>query len=407
MLLRIVLCVALIAALCVSAVAAELEATVPSGELEVLLRPGSSRALVRDIRSIEYSSEEQSVIFSYGAAKVVEETIRLLPPEGLTVARAFRPAGKTHCLVWKLEGDARPGAPTVLSYEVEDLKWRTCYRLKYEPDAKTANCGRSSIEADIEITNETGLDLMRAGFALRLDERDALSDLCVRGREVNLAMGWTRRWRLERRDGSGYVVANIPTDVWHVFDPRVYANDVHKLLLLTASPGSLERLWLQNLPEGELEVFLPGSGDAPSELPDVVTKWYAQEGLADLGGVEAKCRLQLDVGVEPAVRVEPTMLSVTKERVNFDRLGRVCGMDIVERHRLGLLNRTGEDVNIAMFQELLPKWELKVTQPEVAARSQADDEAEEKNAPLWSGVLGARMGGSVEFTLTKHQGTNE
>ncbi len=404
---RVVLCAALVAALCVTAVAAELQATVPSGELEVLLRPGSSRALVRDIRSIEYSSEEKSVVFSYGAAKVVEETIRLLPPEGLTVARAFRPAGKTHCLVWKLEGQARPGAPTVLSYEVEGLKWRTCYRLKYEPDPQTANCGRSSIEADIEITNETGLDLMKAGFALRLDERDALADLCVRGKEVNLAMGWTRRWRLERRGEPEYVVADIPTHVWHIYDPRVYAKDVHKLLLLMAPPGSPQRLWLEGLPGGELEVFLAGAGDVPSTLPDVVTSWRAQEGPADLGGVEAKCWLQLDAGVERAVRVEPTMLSVTKEKVNFDRLGRVCGMDIVERHRLEIFNRTAEDLNMAVFQELLPKWELEVTQPE-AARSQADDEAEEKkNAPLWSSVLEARMSGSVEFTLTKHQGSNE
>ncbi len=404
---RLILCVAFISILCGTGAAVELEATVPKGELEVLLRPGSSRALVRDIRSIDYSSDEKSVVFSYGDAKVVKETIRILPPEGLIVTRAFQPAGKAKCLVWKLQGTAQPGAPTVLSYELEGLNWRPLYRLKYEPDANAINCGRSSIEADIEITNETNLDLMKAGFAVRLNDSDALSDLCVQSKKVNLAMGWTGRWPLEQRGGSEYVVADIPTHVWHIFDPRVYAGDVHKLMLMMAPLGSLRRLWLQSLPEGELQVFLPEADNVSDTLPDVVTSWRTQEGPADLGGVEAKSWLHLDVGVERAVQVEPTILSLTKEKVAFDRLGRVCGMDVVERHRLELFNRTAEKLNIAVFHELLPKWELEVTQPKVVARSQADDDEEEKNTPLWSGVLEAHTSGSVEFTLTKHQGTNE
>ncbi len=395
--LRATVCALCGLALCVGSFAVELQQAAGRAGMDITLTPGSSRALVRDLRGIDYSGQVKSVVLSYGEAKIVADSIQIAPPPGLTVARSYRPAGKDNCLVWELQGTAQSPGPTVISYGLEGLKWRPLYRLTYEQNRKVPDRGSINLQAEIAITNDSGLDLEAASFLLALGGGEDSRELRVRDEGLDLPAGWSKQWPLVTAAGSAYIYEAQPVHLRHVYDPRVYGKAVHKLLMIPAEPGSSQRLHLLSLPEAPMELFFPGPGETSNRVPAVVTKWRAQVGQEDAAGTEAY--MLLDVGVEPDIVVEHSVLASRKDRLALDKLGRVSGMDIIEQHRLTVTNHTGADVEMAVYQELLSTWEIKPKPP-------AAPIAEEDEPLLWSGPLAAGETRSLEFILIKHQGTN-
>jgi len=365
--------------------------------MAITLTPGSSRALVRDIRGIDYSRQVKSVVFSYGQAKIIADSIQITPPLGLTVARTYRPAGKDNCLVWELKGDAQSPGPTVISYELEGLTWQPLYRLTYEQDREAPDRGGIKLQAEIAITNDSGLDLESASLLLALGGGEDTRELRVRDEGLDLPAGWSKQWPLVTAAGSACIYEAVPVHLRHVYDPRVYGKAVQKLLMIPAEPGSSQRLHLLSLPEGPMEVFFSGPGEMSDEVPAVVTKWRAQVGLEDAAGTEAY--MLLDVGAEADIVVEHSVLASRNDKLALDKLGRVSGMDIIEQHRLTVTNHTGADVAMAVYQELLGTWEIK---PKPAAAPIGED----GKPLLWSGALAAGETQTLEFILIKHQGTN-
>ncbi len=395
--LRVAACALCGLALCVGSFAVELQQAACRTGMEITLTSGSPRALVRDIRGIDYSRQVKSVVFSYGQAKIIADSIQIAPPLGLTVARTYRPAGKDNCLVWELKGDAQGPGPTVISYELEGLKWQPLYRLTYEQDRSVPDRGGINLQAEIAITNDSGLDLESASLLLALGGGEDTRELRVRDQGLDLPTGWSKQWPLVTAAGSAYIYEAVPVHLRHVYDPRVYGKAVQKLLLIPAEPGSSQRLHLLSLPEGPMEVFFSGSGEMSDEVPAVVTTWRAQVGLEDAAGTEAY--MLLDVGAEADIVVAHSVLASRKDKLALDKLGRVSGMDIIEQHRLSVTNHTGADVEMAVYQELLGTWEIK---PKPAAVPVGAD----GQPLLWSGALAAGETQTLEFILIKHQGTN-
>jgi len=395
--LRAAMCALCGLVLAVSSFAVELQQTAWRTQMEITLTPGSARALVRELRAIDYSGQVKSVVFSYGQAKIAAESLQIRPPAGLTVTRSYRPADKDNCLVWELQGEAPNPGPTVISYELEGLKWQPRYRLGYQQDGEVPDRGSVNLQAEIAITNDSGLDLEAASLLVALGDGEDSRQLRARDEGLELPAGWSKQWPLVTAAGSANIYEVQPVYLRHVYDPRAHGNTVRKLLMIPGEPGSAERLHLLSLPAGPMEVFLLGPEQTVAGVPEVVTEWHAQIGLADAAGTENY--IVLDAGAETDIIVEHTILAVRKDRLALDKLGRVSGMDLIEEHRLTVTNYSGADVAMAVYQEFLTSWELKPKPPAVGI-----EEAEEPL--LWSGPLAAGETQTLEFTLIKHQGSN-
>ncbi len=377
----------------------EIQQTVARTAMEIALTPGSTRALVKDIRQVDYGRELSTVAFSYGQAKVSADSVQIVPPNGLSVKRSYRPAGKDNTLVWELEGRPQDNAPTVISYELDGIKWQPLYVLTYQQDAETPGRGSVSLQAEIEITNESGLEVESASFTVALvGSGENTSRLQVRGTALDLPPGWTKRWALVTATGSQYIQQNLLAQVRHVYDPSIYAQEVHRLVMIEADPGSLPGLYLLSLPEGPLDIFLAGTGEACDDLPAVVTTWRPRTEWKKVGG-PLDCVL-VDAGADPGISVVDTVMALRKEKLAVDKVGRISGMDIVEEHKLTLMNNSPRDVTMAVYQRLLSNWEIRPKPPAVKPPG------DKKDAPIWVGPLSATGTATLEFTIIKHQGSN-
>lgn len=391
------ICATLIVLLCATGYCAELQQAATPLSLEITLTPGSSKALVRDVRSATISEPNTVVEFSWAGAKVDPASLQIVPPEGVTVVRTSQAADQKDTVIWELVGQSAANAKTILVYQLDGIQWSPHYTLAYTNSRDEASQGLASLQATVDITNDSGLDLQNAHFTLEL-ETDEGAMLQVGNGPVSLPLKWTKRLPLRGVDGSPDLLAQLPAWTRCVYNARLYGNDVHNLLYVGTEPVSTQCRRLQALPEGPLDVMMPGSGDMADALPAVSTTWKRNPALTRISD-ELAC-LSIDMGIVQTVTARERLLEFRRKKIAFDDLGHVSGSDVIERRALELVNMGSEVAGIDVYWEILKTWELVSDLPRPSASTG------EKAVPIWSGSVPAHGSATMGFTITKHEGTN-
>lgn len=386
--------------LLITTAAAELLQTIPTTGMQLVLLPGSTRGDVVQTCDIAYRRGCNLVNLCYLGAKVTPDSIALQPPDGLSVLRVDRPAGRADTIVWQVDGGAQTRQPTVIRYTLDGLKWRLLYRMDYAPTTGDPARGIVALSAELELTNESGMDLEGCALSLDIGSRDDGQALLVGGDTIDLPAGWTKCWAVRTRDGASCILDGLEASIAYVYDPLRFKGAVQRLLQIAAPADEAALLAALALPEGALELYLPGD-DFAAELPAATSTWRPTPAAGD---ARKGPWVEIDTGPESSVMVIDTLAEFRRDKFALDKTGRVSGFDIVENHQLRFTNYTATPVAFTAYQEVATKWALSGLAPALG-ESIPPDRGTAK--PVWSGTLQPGLETLVEFTITKHQGTNK
>ncbi len=139
-------------------------------------------------------------------------------------------------------------------------------------------------------------------------------------------------------------------------------------------------------------VSLP-PGDVTVEFPNDAQRQPLAVGALP---APANSQLVLPLGDTRDLVVRRTLLAQRKEALEFDKLGRLSGFDLVEDCCLEVTNYTAVPAHVRLWETLMAQWELEAT-PRPATTN--------GGRACWEVMPGPGETAVVRFTLTKHTGT--
>lgn len=350
-----------------------LQQIAPTLATHLVLYTGASTALVRQTSTVRLHEGENLVTFTWTSDKLDATSVRLHAPAEVTVGETVRPAGASKSLQWALTAQADGLVPITVSYRLGGLNWTPCYRLVWEPGVTEA-----TLRGWLTVTNDSGVDLTGVQTQLVLGRPGAstgpdgpvsfpipdLSDLLT-GASVRvvflpeMALGTHEIYRIDSERAAQQV-----------------------RMLLGVQPPTGGALGRECLPPGKMTVTLPHA-DAPDELLSAELRYQPGE------------EFEIDLGVAPDLLVERRLLQREKTNVEFDRLGRVCGFDTIERYRIEVRNLTDREADLEIVEAVPATWEFETRALYVT----------EKDRVIMHLRVPPGDRGAVQFTLIKHSGT--
>jgi hypothetical protein len=340
---------------------------------EVVLYTGADRALVRGQTVVRLSAGVNTVAFTWQTDKLDAASVRLEAPVGVAVGETIRPAGADKTLQWTLTTERGGDVAVTTSYQLAGLKFTPLYRLIVRPGA-TAGV----LVGFITLTNESGLDLPNPSVQLVLGrpgvptEQEAPPTFAIRG-VTGLAPGASVRARF-------LAPIELGVRMLHRIDSARAPEQVHRVLgVQPPTTGPPARV---ALPAGPLTVI----SDTPGDLDDQVVTELTYEPAEEF---------EVNLGVERNLVVDRRLVERTRTRLEFDRLGRVSGLDTVERHHLQVRNHTSTEVALEVVEPVLDTWEFATDAPHVLEPGKA----------IMHLLVPADGSAELAFTITQHSGT--
>lgn len=333
------------------------------------LYPGQTRALVRETRQVTLPAGDSSLWFSWTTAKIDAATVTLSVPEA-TFGETVRPAGQEKAFVWRLSVPAETAVTAVLTYILDGCRWQPNYRL-WVPAAG----GPARLEGYLRLTNETGVDL--AGVSLQAAVAgtgpEAVTQLYPLPEVCTIAQGETRTWQF-------LAGASVGSALEYRYGADQYGGHVERILRLSLDPATQRALSL--LPAGSLTLYDAADDSAP-----------LLSATLNFGGGYA---LDLDLGPEPDIVVQRTLVSTARRNIEQDRIGKICGSDTQEDYEVQIRNHLPTPIDLRLTELLTSNWEL-----------QSDLAPYEKSPTSARFALSVQPGAqaSLKFTLVKHSGT--
>lgn len=345
----------------------------PLPATEVVLYTGAANALVRQQTVVRLGAGLNTVAFAWQSDKLDAASVRLQAPEGVAVGETVRPAGADKRLQWALTTERGGDVPVTISYQLAGLKCTPLYRLIMRPGAT-----EGVLLGFVTLTNESGLDLRNLSAQLVLGrpgtsaETETPAAFAILG-VSELAAGASVR-------ASFLAPIELGVRMLHRIDSAQAPEQVRRILgVQPPTTGTLARV---ALPAGPLTVI----ADTPGDLDDQVVTELRYEPAEEF---------EVDLGIERDLVVERRLLERTKAHFEFDRLGRVSGLDTVERHRLQVRNHTPGEIALEIVEPVLTTWEF-------------ETEALHVNEPgrvIMHLAVPAEGSGELDFTITQHAGT--
>lgn len=353
--------------------APELQQLGPAPATEVVLYTGAANALVRQQTMVRLRAGANTVAFAWQTDKLDAASVRLQAPENVGVGETVRPAGADKTLQWTLTSEQGGDVPVTISYQLAGLKCTPLYRLSMRPGAT-----EGVLLGFVTLTNESGLDLHEMNAQLVLGRPGSSTEQAPPPAFTILGVSELPAGASVR--ASFLAPIELGVRVVHRIDSARAPEQVRRVL--GGQPPTAGPLARVALPPGPLTVII----DTPGDLDDQV--------VAELRYEPAE-EFEVELGVEPNIVVERRLLERSKTRFEFDRLGRVSGLDTVERYRLHVRNHTPAEVALEIVEPVLNTWEFAT-------------EALHVNEPgkvIMHLVAPADGSAELEFTITQHSGT--
>lgn len=392
--MRRCLIIVAVAAMCITAYA-DLQQPAPASSMQVVLEPDGKTTVLESRRMLPRAPGEtgaRSVAVTFGDARIVPGSLQLVLPDGVEIERQYIPAGMKNGFIWELSGQARDDESITLAYELQGLEWTLHYTLVYDRDGKAA-----ALQANIELTNNSHMDLQNAAVTLDLGEipvsdgsDDRLARFDLLPRSLQLRDGWTKTVRLTRGE-STTLLSDLWASIIHRYEPDGSRRGVHRLLVLDVAREAPERALLAAMPKGPMSVYLVNDGHG-DEFPAAVTECD----FPTVAQTQDQQRLSVDLGADRDVYVHREKLTYEKTNLDFDRIGRVSGSDVKETWRLQVRNSTRHHITIEILQEMLDNWEITAKQ---------SPEMMDEYTALWTAEMAPGEDQTITYTIIKHEGT--
>jgi hypothetical protein len=350
---------------------AEVVQLVRPGETVLTLQPGSTRALVRETRALQLPAGESAVSFSWIGANVDWSSVALSLEQG-AVGEVSRAPGQDKTLVWQVSMPQAGTTAAVVSYFLEGVKWQPAYVLTFSPAE-----GQALLESSIRLTNDTGTALRQVclqigapGMALAdQPERPASPAQCLSAM-VSIEPGATVVVPFA-------TIPGIPAAMRYVYQAE-RSGTVAQILRLGLDQVGVTAT---ELPDGPM---LIQHVDNP-QIPLFNTQLDFEPGK----------EFEVAMGPEPELVVERKLVSSKRSNFDFDRFGRITGLDTAEEVLITAHNHLACAVTLEVIETILSTWDLKG--PETAKR--------ETSWVQWDMPAAAGAVAELRFSLVKHAGT--
>lgn len=349
--------------------AAQVVQLVRPGDTVLTLQAGSTRALVRETRPLQLPAGESAVSFAWIGDRVDASSVALSLTGG-TVGEVSRAPGQDRTLVWQVTMPQAGPAKAVISYFLDGLKWQPTYVLTVD-----AAAGKALLESSLRLTNETGSPLRQVGVQIGAPGA-VLVDAPPPADQPPAAT-------LSVEPGATAVVAlpavaDIPATLRYVYQPDRSATDVNQVLRLGLDKVGVDAL---ALPDGPM--LIQQAGDPPAPVFKTQLDFQPDK------------EFEVALGPEPDVVVERKLLSSKRSNFDFDRFGRMTGVDTTEDMMIAVRNHLAHAIALDVTETVLATWDLKGPEP---AKKDA-------SSVQWSVPLEANAAAELKFSLVKHAGT--
>lgn len=178
--------------------------------------------------------------------------------------------------------------------------------------------------------------------------------------------------------------SQVPVQPLYRYDPDRWAGDPHLLwLLANTAAGGLGTLPLAG---GKVQIFREAGAPGPA---------LVHFGEANMPGKKVGEEAELDLGGEPNLIVERTLLDYQTDKVQTDASGRITGLDTREQYQTQVRNRTGQKVVLEVIHKLEGVWEV---ESEAECKKEGDK-------VIFALNLAPDEAYALTYTVTTHHGT--
>lgn len=340
---------------------------------EVALCTETSDALIRQHVTAQMREGESVLTFSWSSDNLDAGSVRLRAAEGLSLGETVRPSGGGKSLRWTVTARDAGEYPVTVSYLLKGISWSPSYRMTWAPGAEEA-----LLRGYVTVTNGSGVKLDpitaevvlgRPGMAVG---EPAQPTFPIMGVDA-LPQGTAVR--------AGFLPpVSLRARLLHRIDSEQAPERVERILVVEPpQSGGLER---EALPKGPLSVA----------VEDEEATWELVRGELSYAAGES---MEVPLGAERDILVERRLLERSKVRLEFDRLGRVCGFDTVERYELRVSNHTDRRAQLEVVETVLDTWDFETQALYVTEAGRVVMRLE----------VPAAEESTLQFTLIKHSGT--
>ncbi len=412
--------------------------TIPErDQIQITIYNSEDLTLVRESRLLTFTKGLNQIQFSWANTLIDPTSLQLFfpeKPERFEIQDITYPANTQNVLIWNVEsGEAGPGRIEIM-YFCSGVSWAADYVGKSVPDEKAM-----SLEGYVRVTNHSGEDFEKTQTRLivgTVNLVEKIADLARRGiipverseearREVAKGMvamaarapaampmggvemklkevvkqaiseyqlytiegtedipdGWSKRLRSFAKDG-------VKIQVGYEFDEQKYGPQVIKLYKL--KNDAEHNLGKDPLPDGAYRVLREdGKGGLTWEGQ------YAEK-YVPIGE-----KLELNLGPDGLVVLEPKLMQFRRESFEFDEHKNIIGWDEIANWRIEIRNSRPEAVPAKIVRYFGGVWDI---DPKTDAQTAKFRKRDQGSVEFETTVdtLSTRI---IEYTLTTHFGT--
>jgi len=414
--------------------------TIPERDhIQLTIYNSEDLTLVRESRLLTFNKGQNQIQFSWANTLIDPTSLQLFfkdRPDAFDVLDITYPANTQNVLIWNVEAQEAGSAAIEIVYFCSGVSWAADYVAKANPE-ETA----MYLENYVRVTNQSGEDFENAQTRLvvgTINLVEKIADLARRGiipteeqermratmargvmlkaavpaaapmevafeaqaelKEVvkqaiseyqlytiegteDIANGWGKRLR-------SFAAEDVKIEVGYELDERKYGPQIVKLYKL------------KNDAEHEL-------GKDP--LPDGIYRVLREDGRGGLaweGQYTAKYipigeKLDINLGPDGLVMVEPKLMQLRRVNIDFDQYKNVRGWDEVTQWRVEIRNSKTKTVPVKLIRYFDGDWDIDPKADGTTVTFKKRD----LNSVEFETTVDGLSTRTIEYTLTTHFGT--
>ncbi len=440
-LVRCVVLTALVGAFVFSAHARLDLVTLPDRDaVQLTVYNSADLTMVQETRVLTFRKGINRLTFSWANTLIDPTSLEfhaLTHADEVEVLDMSFPPGVTNALDWRIQSEFAGEAAVEIRYFTSGISWAADYLAEAAPDEQTMALG-----CYVRVTNNSGEDYENAQIRLvvgTIHLVDKIIDLARQGHAVTLPAGqifgreeklnfyylFTNRvqaglgggyggggyggkpaeivkeglseyflYTVEGRDTipngwskrlPSFHTQDVPIQSYYKFEKERWGDRVIRFYKFKNDEAS--HLGKEPLPDGEVAAFRV---TGPDQRYDYVGRTHVQY-------IPVDEQVELELGNDQEVRVEPKLMNWVKNALDFDRNGNVIGWTIVETWEVQLQNSKRIPVTIDLRRNFPGDWSLQTE----AKYEKVDANKVKFLIPLQPGEKQ-----TLRYELTSRSGTN-
>jgi len=413
-------------------------------QVQLTIYKSADLTLVRETRLLTLKEGHNALQFSWENTLIDPTSLEMLPKAhagAIDIAALVYPPRVRNLGLWNIDSGRAGEVPVEITYLTSGLTWRAFYMGTLTPDEKTLQ-----LQAYVRVTNNSGEDYENAQTRLIVGKVHILDEIAALARRQwpygsPVEMPPTSMERLEQRDWSD--VKTEATVTLFALDAladeeakQIIKEGLSEYFLYTIDgTETIPTGWSKRLPSFDVAGiaveslykyderrwgpsavrYVSFANDDEHELgetpiPDGTVRIYRKNvdgHLSYIGGTNIKYipvdeDIELNLGPDSQVKVEPVLMETRTENYRFDTQGNIAGWDEVQSWKVTVTNTRELPVRMEIFRHFgTPYWTI---QNRGDFGDYAPDDAMTGKYVL---QVEPRSKREFEYVLTMYQGTRQ